>query len=179
MEGLDTFAAFAATYSSEAAAEEDYKAIKSLYYDDHIVDTFDAAVLTKDGHGKVKIAAKHEQPTRQGAWSGGGIGLAAGLVVALFPAAGIGAAIAWGTGLGAGLGAIAGHAAGGMSRSDLKDLGEHLDKGQSALVAVAAVAIADRVGAAIKNAEKVERKELKADRKAAEHEAEQAAKAAK
>ena len=82
-------------------------------------------------------------------------------------AIGIGAAVLWGTGIGAGLGAWAGHAAGGMNRGDLKDLGEMLDNGQYALVAVAAAAIADRVEAAVKHAEKVERKELKADSKAA------------
>lgn len=166
MEGLDTFAAFAATYNSLEDAEKDYEAIKSLYYDDDILDTFDAAILEKDDKGKVKIVKKHEQPTRQGAWAGGGLGLATGLCVALFPAVGIGAAVVYGTGIGAGLGALAGHAAGGMSRSDLKDLGETLDDGQCALVAVAATAIADRVAAGIERADKVERKELKADSKA-------------
>ena len=175
MEGLDTFAAFAATYDSLADAEADYDAVKSLYYDDGIVDTFDAAIIEKDDKGKVKIVKKHEQPLRQGAWVGGGLGLAAGLVVALVPAVGIGAAVLWGTGIGAGLGAWAGHAAGGMNRGDLKDLGEMLDNGQYALVAVAAAAIADRVEAAVKHAEKVERKELKADSKAAKKEAEEAA----
>ncbi len=53
-----------------------------------------------------------------------------------------------------------------MSRSDLKDLGETLDDGQCAVVAVAAAAIADRVAETLKGAEKVDRKELKADPKA-------------
>ena len=52
-----------------------------------------------------------------------------------------------------------------MSRSDLKDLGETLDSGQSAVVAVAAAAIADRVAESLKQADKVDRKELKADPK--------------
>jgi len=39
---------------------------------------------------------------------------------------------------GAALGAITGHAAAGMSRGDLKDLGEQLDKGQAGLVVVGA-----------------------------------------
>lgn len=64
MEGLDTFAAFAATYDSLDAAEADYEAIKSLYYDEHMVDTFDAAVIAKNDKGKVKIVKKHEQPLR-------------------------------------------------------------------------------------------------------------------
>ncbi len=175
MQGLDTFAAFAATYGSLEDAEQDYETIKSLYYDEGILDTFDAAVIAKDDKGKVKIVKKHEQPTRQGAWLGGGLGLATGLCVALFPAVGIGAAAIYGTGLGAGLGAIAGHAAGGMSRSDLKDLGETLDDGECALVAVAATAIADRVAANLERAEKVERKELKADAKALKEDVEAAA----
>ena len=165
MEGLDTFAAFAATYDSLDAAEEDYEAIKSLYYDEHIVDTFDAAVIVKNDKGKVKIVKKHEQPLRQGAWVGGGLGLATGLCVALFPAVAVGAGIMWGAGIGAGLGALAGHAAAGMSRSDLKDLGETLDDGQCAVVAVAAAAVADRVAERLKGAEKIDRKELKADAK--------------
>ena len=174
MQGLDTFAAFAATYGSLEDAEQDYETIKSLYYDEGILDTFDAAVIAKDEKGKVKIVKKHEQPTRQGAWIGGGLGLATGLCVALFPAVGIGAAALYGTGIGAGLGAIAGHAAGGMSRSDLKDLGETLDDGECALVAVAATAIADRVAANLERAEKVERKELKADAKALKEDVEAA-----
>ena len=157
MQGLDTFAAFAATYDSLDAAESDYDNIKSLYYNEHLLDTFDAAVISKDDNGKVKIVKKHEQPLRQGAWVGGGLGLATGLCVALFPAVAVGAGIMWGAGIGAGLGALAGHAAGGMSRSDLKDLGETLDSGQSAVVAVAAAAIADRVAESLKNAEKIDR----------------------
>ena len=50
-----------------------------------------------------------------------------------------------------------------MSRADLKEVGESLDAGESALVAIAAVDIADRVQAAIDHADKVERKELRAD----------------
>ena len=74
MEGLDTFAAFAATYGSLDDAEADYQAIKSLYYNEKIIDTFDAAIIAKDDKGKVKIVKKHEQPLRQGAWVGGGWG---------------------------------------------------------------------------------------------------------
>lgn len=163
MEGLDTFAAFAATYGSLEAAEADYEAIKSLYYDAGIIDTFDAAVIAKDDKGKVKIVKKHEQPLRQGAWVGGGLGLATGLTVALFPAVAVGAGLLWGTGIGAGVGALAGHAAGGMSRSDLKELGEALDNGEAAVVAVAAAAVADRVAGALAGSAKVERRELQAD----------------
>ena len=179
MPEYDTFAAFAATYPTEADALVDYEAVKALYYDLDLVDTFDAAVIAKEADGKVKIVKKHEQPTRHGAWLGGGVGLAVGLVAAIFPAVAIGGAIVAGTGIGAGLGALAGHAVGGMSRSDLKDLGEALDAGESALIAIAAVDVADRVQAAIDHAQKVERKELKADQKALEKELKEAEKADK
>ena len=166
MDHLHTFTAFAATYGSLDDAEAGYKAITDLSNKEYVLESFDVAVLTKDDKGKVKIVKKHEQPLRQGAWVGGGIGLATGLCVALFPAVALGAGLAWGAGIGGSLGALAGHAAAGMSRSDLKDLGETLDNGQYAVVAVAATALADRVAAALKDADKVERKDLKADPKA-------------
>lgn len=168
MQGLDTFIAFAASYRDVDDAEQDYEAVKALYYDDQVIDTFDAAIVAKDEKGKVKILKKHEQPTRLGAWAGGGLGLATGLAVAIFPAVTLGAAAIYGTGIGASLGAIAGHAAGGMSRSDLKDLGETLDEGECALVVVAAAALADRLQERLERASKVERKELKADLEAIE-----------
>lgn len=162
---IDTLVIFAATYPNVAAAEADYEVVKSLYYDLALVDTFDAAVIEKKSDGKVNIVKKHEQPTRHGAWLGGGIGLAAGLVAALFPPVGIGAAVLTGA-AGAGLGALAGHVAGGMSKGDLKDLGDTLDAGEAALVAVAAADLADRVEAAMAQAEKVSKKELKSDSEA-------------
>ena len=163
MQGLDTFAAFAATYDSLDAAETDYDAIKSLYYDEHILDTFDAAVISKDDKGKVKIVKKHEQPLRQGAWVGGGSGWRR--AVRASSRRRCRGRHHVGCRDGRGRGGHAGHAAGGMSRSDLKDLGETLDSGQAAVVAVAAAAIADRVAESLKNADKVDRKELKADPK--------------
>ena len=142
-----------------------------MYYDDGIVDTFDAAVVSKNEHGKVKIVKKHEQPLRQGAWVGGGLGLATGLCVALFPAVTLGAGLVWGTGIGAGLGALAGHAAAGMSRSDLKDLGEHLDAGTAGLIVVGVSDMQAKIERAMKKAEKIEKKQLEADTKELEKDA--------
>ena len=60
------------------------------------------------------------------------------LVVALFPFAAIGGGLVVGTTAGGALlGAVAGHAAAGMSRHELKELGEQLDAGQAGLVVVA------------------------------------------
>ena len=95
---------------------------------------------------------------------GGGVGLATGLVVALFPFAAIGGGLLVGTTAGgAVLGAVAGHAAAGMSRDDLKELGEQLDAGSAGLVVVAVSDMGAKVEEAMKRAEKLEQKELKAD----------------
>jgi hypothetical protein len=61
-----------------------------------------------------------------------------------------------------------------MSRGDLKDLGEALDAGQAGLVVVAVADTQAKVEAAMKRAEKVHAKEIKADHQAIEEEAKQA-----
>ena len=128
--------------------------------------------MERNDKGKVKIVKKHETPTRVGGVLGGGIGLATGLVIALFPAAAIGGGLLLGTtGAGALLGSVAGHAAAGMSRNDLKELGESLDDGQAGLVVVAVADMEAKVRAAMKHAQKVEEKQLKADQEALEAEA--------
>ena len=163
MTDYDTFALLGAVYDNQDAAEMDYEAVKSLYYDWQLIDNFDAAIVAKRDDGKVKIVKKHEQPTRKGGWRGAGIGLATGAVIALFPGAAIGSGLlAATTGGGAALGAFAGHVTKGMSRSDLKDLGERLDAGQSGLVVVAASDVASRVEAALERANEMLQKELKA-----------------
>jgi uncharacterized membrane protein len=172
---LDTLMVFAAQYDTEDAAVADYEAVKDVYVQSDLIDTYDAAVISRHTDGKVKIVKKHEQPTRQGAWGGLGIGLVGGALVALFPAVGLGGALLLGGGGGA-LGAIAGHVAGGMSRSDLKELGELLDDGQSGLIVIAATDLADHVQRAITRATKVEKKQLQADQEALEAEVDEAAK---
>lgn len=59
-------------------ADADYEAVKDLYVQNDLIDTYDAAVISRHADGKVKIVKKHEQPTRQGAWGGLGIGLVGG-----------------------------------------------------------------------------------------------------
>ena len=68
-----------------------------------------------------------------------------------------------GSAAGAGVGAIAGHAAGGMSRSDLKDIGELLDEGDSALILIAATDMQDKIDLAVTRAKKTLKKQLQAD----------------
>jgi uncharacterized membrane protein len=161
---VDTFVAYVGVYRSVEDAEADYQLVKDLHIKAGMLDAYDAAVIEKRDDGKVRITKKHETPTRVGGVLGGGVGLATGLVVALFPFAALGAGLlAATTAGGAVLGAVAGHAAAGMSRSDLKDLGEYLDEGQAGLVVVGVAEMEDDIKGSMAKAEKVETKEIKAD----------------
>ena len=161
---VDTFIAYVGVYDNVSDADADYDLVKDLHTKAGLIDSYDAAVVERRAGGKVKITKKHETPTRVGGVLGGGIGLATGLVVALFPFAAIGGGlIALTTAGGAVLGAVAGHAAAGMSRHDLKELGEHLDAGQAGLVVVGVSDMGSKIEHAMKKAKKVEAKELKAD----------------
>lgn len=70
---------------------------------------------------------------------------------------------------GAIIGSVAGHAAAGMSRSDLKDLGESLDDGQAGLVVVGISDMEAKIEHAMKKAKKKQARQLKADTKAIEN----------
>jgi uncharacterized membrane protein len=161
---VDTFVAYIGVYPSVESAESDYQLVKDLHTKAGMLDAYDAAVIEKREDGKVRITKKHETPTRVGGVLGGGVGLATGLVVALFPFAAIGGGLlAATTAGGAVLGAVAGHAAAGMSRSDLKELGEYLDEGQAGLVVVGVQEMEDDIKQSMAKADKVESREIKAD----------------
>ena len=162
---MDTLLVFAASYESVDDAVADYEAVRDIWKETTVGDTYDAAVVTHQEDGKVKIVKHHEEPTIQGAAVGLGVGLAVGALVALFPAVAIGAGLVAGGAGGAGLGALAGHAAAGISRSDLKDLGELLDEGQSGLLVVAAQDTEARVDAAVTRGNKLLKKQMRADEK--------------
>src|SRR5271167_2903437 len=114
------------TYPSEAFARADYDVVKDLHAAGAI-GTYDAAVVTKDAAGKVHVN-KDEMATRHGAWGGAAAGAVIGI---LFPPSIIGTAL-----VGAAVGGIGGHLWRGMSRADVKELGDVIDAGQAALVIV-------------------------------------------
>src|SRR3954464_3007557 len=172
---IDTFIVLVGVYGDVSDAEADYDLIKDLHTKAGLIDAYDAAVIERRAGGKVKITKKHETPTRVGGVLGGTVGLATGLVVVLFPFAAIGGGLlAATTAGGAALGALAGHAAAGMSRGDLKELGESLDAGEAGLVVVGASDMEAKIEGAMKKAERREAKQLQADL----HELEQDAKEA-
>lgn len=141
---------YVGTYPSNAAAEADYEVVKDLH-SLGAVGTYDAAVVTKDENGKVH-ENKDEMPTRHGAWGGAAVGAAIGI---LFPPAIIASAA-----VGAAVGGVGGHLWRGMSRADVKELGEIIDDGQAALVIVGESKIAEAVDKAALKAQKQVAKEL-------------------
>lgn len=160
---FDTLWILAAAYPTEEAATSDYEAVKAIYKETGLIDTYDAAVFTKGEDGKVKIAHKHEEPVRQGAVGGLALGLATGALVALFPAVALGAGLVVGGAAGAGLGAVAGHVAAGLDDSDLKELGDLLEEGQSGLIVIAASDMEAKVEAVLQQAGKIAKKQVRAD----------------
>ena len=150
----DTLYVIAGAYDDVDAAVADYEAVKALYRQVRTSHDFDAAVVARDEDGIVRIVKKHEEPTRHGAAVGLGWGLAVGVAAVLLPPIGIGMVAAAGAG-GAALGGVAGHVSGGMSRSDLKELGETLDAGQAGLIVVYETNLADQVAANIKGADRI------------------------
>jgi len=172
---VDTFVVLVGVYANQADAEADYDTVKTLHVEAGLMDAYDAAVIARRDDGKVKIIKKHETPTRAGGVLGAGVGLATGLVVALFPFAAIGGGLLLGTTAGgAVLGSVTGHAVAGISRNDLKELGEHLDKGQAGLLVVGVSDVGSKIESAMKNADEIEKKELKVDTAAIEADAKSA-----
>ena len=138
------------TYPDEASARDDYQVVKDLHAAG-AVGTYDAAVVTKDYNGKVHVS-KDEMPTRHGAWGGAAVGAAIGI---LFPPAILGSAA-----VGAAVGGVGAHLWRGMSRADVKELGEVIDAGQAALVVVGESRLQQAVEQAVQRAEKHVAKEL-------------------
>jgi uncharacterized membrane protein len=119
-----------------------------------VIDTYDGAVISKDLAGNVHVS-KHEKATQKGAWSGMGVGAVVGV---LFPPAIIPMAAAGGV-----TGGLIGHVWRGMSRGDMKDLGEYLDAGTAALVVIGKSDLAAKIAKATARAQKTIERELNVD----------------
>jgi len=147
---------YAGEYESVDEAKEDLEELKELHRE-HVVGTYDAAVITKNEKGKVKIVDKTEKPTQHGGWAGLAVGAAVGVI---FPPS-----ILVSGAIGAGAGALIGHLRGGMSDSDLKEVGEMLDNSEAALIVVGEATVERAVEEATKRAKKEMKKEVRADAK--------------
>ncbi len=143
------------TYPSEAAARADYDLVKDLHAVG-AVGSYDAAVVRKDGSGKVHVN-KDEMATRHGGWGGAAAGAVVGI---LFPPSIIATAL-----VGGAIGAVSGHLWRGMSRADVKELGDLLDAHEAALLIIGESTIEDAVNKAQLKAEKHVAKEITASAK--------------
>jgi uncharacterized membrane protein len=154
------------TYPDEVAARADYDVVKDLHAVGAI-GTYDAAVVTKHTDGKVHVN-KDEMATRHGGWGGAAAGAVIGI---LFPPAIIGSAI-----VGGAIGGVSGHLWRGLSRSDVKELGDVIDAGEAALLIVGESTIEDAVNKAALKADKHITKELNANAKQVDKAVKEAAK---
>jgi uncharacterized membrane protein len=145
---------YAAVYESVDDAKADLEELKELH-GEHLVGTYDAAVITKNERGKVKIVDKTEKPTQHGGWAGLAAGAAIGVI---FPPSILVSGL-----VGAGAGALIGHLRGGMSNSDLKEVGEMLEDSEAALIVVGEATIERAVDDATRRAKKQMKKEIRAD----------------
>jgi uncharacterized membrane protein len=141
-------------YESVDDAKADLDALKELHRE-HVVGTYDAAVVTKNEEGKVKIVDKIEKPTQHGGWAGLAVGAAIGLI---FPPSLLVSGLA-----GAGAGALIGHLRGGMSRDDVKEVGEMLDESEAALIVVGEATIERAIEEETKRAKNSMKKQVEAE----------------
>ena len=157
---------YAAIYDDIADAEADYDAVFELH-DAGAIGTFDSAVVRKEDDGKVRVT-KTEKPTQHGAWTGAAVGALVGIV---FPPAILGSAI-----VGAGAGGLTGHLSRGLSRGDLKELGEELDQGTAAVIVLGESKLDEQLEKAMSRANKLIEKQVDADADELEREIDSAAK---
>ena len=144
---------YVATYSNYDDAKADYGEVKQLYFDGAI-GVFDAAVISKDPTGQVKIH-KTEMPTQYGGWGGLAIGALVGI---FFPPY-----LVWELAAGAALGTLIGHLWAGMSRSDLKEIGETLQASTATLIVVGRSRLQEALQRVTRRAVKQFEKQLSTD----------------
>lgn len=148
--------AFVAVYDHTDDARRDYEAIEELATS-HDVHVHDVSIVEHRA-GDVKIVRRDERSAAHGAEGGVIVGALLGI---LFPPALAGLLI--GAAAGAGLGAVVGHLWRGFSRDDLKELGEAVEEGRAAIVAIGTTAQLAAVEGALSHATRTVRRELDAD----------------
>jgi uncharacterized membrane protein len=103
------------------------------------------------------VRPNRQKPTQHGGWAGLAVGAALGVI---FPPSVLVSGL-----VEAGAGALIGHLEGGMSRSDLKEVGEMLDESEAALIVVGEATIERALDEATEHAKRELKKEVRADAK--------------
>lgn len=134
-------------------AKADYEIVKQVHRDG-LLGVYDAAIISKDATGKVTIH-RDELPTKYGAWSGLAVGALVGIV---FPPY-----LVWELAAGLVAGTLIGHFWGGMSGSDLKEIGERLQNSRAAVVVIGKSKVHEVLAKSIKHSVTQMERELNTD----------------
>ncbi len=120
----------AAAYKTRPEAVEAFKTVWGARHQGEF-DHMALAVLTKDENGQLQVE-RHDSTTKHLAWTGVAVGAALTVVC---PPAGV-AALAAGGGAGAGSGAWVGHFWNQIPKDDIREIGDLLESGESAVFVV-------------------------------------------
>ena len=145
---------YAAAYESLDDAKDDFQGIKELHKEKWI-GKYEAALFTKNDDGSVKIHDQDATGRARGLKLGAVIGVAVGII---FPVTLLAGALA-----GGGIGLLGGHLTKGLSRGDIKDLGELLDDGEAGIVLVGVFTPEEGMERFMGKAAKVLKKQVDAD----------------
>jgi uncharacterized membrane protein len=152
MSAKRTLIVTAAAYQDLADAEADYEAVNALYNEVGISHEFDAAVLTRDKNGEVKVVKEHEQPTGHGAAHRLAQALAVGVARATISAVGLlGETRGPAGGAVRRTGTVTGHMKRRMDDEDFEAIAAILSQGQAGLIVVYEVNMADQIAANIES----------------------------
>ena len=145
---------YAAAYESLEDAKDDFQGIKELHKEKWI-GKYEAALFTKNDDGSVKIHDQDATGRARGLKLGAVIGVAVGII---FPVTLLAGALA-----GGGIGLLGGHLTKGLSRGDIKELGELLDDGEAGIVLVGVFTPEEGMERFLGKAAKVLKKQVDAD----------------
>ncbi len=144
---------YIATYTSLDEAKAGYEAVKQLH-SAGVIGTYDAAVISKDEAGKVKIV-KTEKPTQHGTWAGMAVGALVGLFFPPF--------LLFDAVIGAGAGALSAHFWRGLPRSEMQKAGDTLAESTATLIVIGQSKLQHALKDATKHALKQFETELSTD----------------
>ena len=146
---------FVASYDNEVGAKQSLKDFQAMDREGSI-DLIDAAVIVHTAEGKVKFEETADPSGKRWAKRGA---IAGGLVGLIFPPS-----IVVGAAVGGGAGGIWGKVRDkGFKDEDLKKIGESLEPGSSAIIAIAEDQVLDRLEKGIAGYERIARHAVSAE----------------
>jgi uncharacterized membrane protein len=146
---------FVASYDNEVGAKQSLKDFQAMHKEGSI-DLIDAVVIVRDADGKVKFEETADPSGKKWAKRGA---IAGGIVGLIFPPSIIASAVVAG-----GAGGIWGKIRDkGFKDEDLKEVGESMEPGSSAIIAIAQDNVLDRLEAGIAGYERIARHAVSAE----------------